>query len=454
MVKHIDTASFRDPSGYVYFENNEPYRVVNASYFEHYNFLKSSGLLQLLIEKKLLIPHVEITQTETEVLIKPDQIPFISYPYEWTFSQLKAAAMLTLQISIIALEHGMVLKDASAFNVQFNNGKPIFIDTLSFEIYKQNEPWIAYMQFCKHFFAPITLLANNIQTTAAMQLAKIDGIELSDAIEILPFKCRFNLGNYLHLYAHFKSIKINNSTLKSTTRTQVSLKNQMQMLKHLQDCIKSKNLQINKTEWSNYYDEEVDRVGYEVEKKKIVDEWLQSLTPNKTWDMGCNAGEYSILAAKYSKLVISTDFDKQALERLLHLTKSKKIQNILPLFFDVANPTPSIGVNNNERLSLLNRIDVDVCLALAIIHHVTITYQVPMYKFLKLIAKSTKYAIVEWIDENDDKVVRINSNPAVNSWRYNHVEFLKSVQKYFIIKQETKVKNGNRILYLLEKINE
>ena len=144
--------SFRDPSGFLFWSNNTLQRFISKSYFPHYDKLMTSGLYESLTKKNLLIPHVEEKNlwSESQKVITP---------YEWSFSQLKDAALLTLKITKEALQYGMILKDASAYNVQFIGAKPIFIDTLSFEIHKEGSPWIAYKQFCEHFLAPLALMA-------------------------------------------------------------------------------------------------------------------------------------------------------------------------------------------------------------------------------------------------------------------------------------------------------
>ncbi len=171
-------SSFRDPSGFLYWKNGELYRQINTVYSEHYEHLMVSGLYDRLAQDKLLIPHEEIERGNNSAyrILKPETVPFISYPYEWCFSELKDAALATLKIQRIALEYGMSLKDASAYNIQFHNGKPVLIDTLSFEKYREGEPWVAYRQFCQHFLAPLALMS--FKDIRLNQLLKIyiDGI--------------------------------------------------------------------------------------------------------------------------------------------------------------------------------------------------------------------------------------------------------------------------------------
>ncbi len=154
----------------------------------------------------LLIKHEEIESEKSTfpnvfLSIRPSQIPFISYPYEWSFSQLKDAALLTLNIQNIALEYNMSLKDASAYNVQFNDGKPIFIDTLSFEKYKANQPWVAYQQFCEHFLAPLVLMSRVDMRLNKLLCTNIDGIPIEIASKLLPITTYFKFGLLAHVHS-------------------------------------------------------------------------------------------------------------------------------------------------------------------------------------------------------------------------------------------------------------
>ncbi len=204
----IENSSFRDNNGFIYYEQDEIFRAIKYSYRENYEHLMKSGLYDYLVKENLLIPHTEDKLKELNgslfKIIKPQKIDFISYPYEWCFFQLKDAALTTLRIQKIALEYGMTLKDSSAYNIQFYSGKPVLIDTLSFEIYKENEPWVAYNQFCKNFLAPLALAA--LCDVRLIQMLKIfiDGIPLDTAKNILRGKALLRFGIFIHIYLHSK----------------------------------------------------------------------------------------------------------------------------------------------------------------------------------------------------------------------------------------------------------
>ncbi|WP_298002565.1 hypothetical protein [Anaerolinea sp.] len=203
----VHRASFRDPSGFVFRRGGRLYRQVNSIYAREYDHLMRSGLYQRLIDRGWLIPHQEVNEDPLDPstcyrVIEPEAIPFISYPYEWCFSQLKDAALLTLAIQKEALQAGMILKDASAYNIQFHRGKPILMDTLSFALYEESAPWVAYRQFCQHFLAPLALMSRVDLRFGRLSTLYMDGIPLDFASRLLPFSTRFDFGLVSHLHLH------------------------------------------------------------------------------------------------------------------------------------------------------------------------------------------------------------------------------------------------------------
>lgn len=208
MKKKILPSSFRDPRGFVYQERGQIYRQINKAHLKDFDYFIKIGLYDLLVKEKLLISHKEITaSSKLYRIIKPKKIPFISYPYEWSFSQLKDAALTTLKIQKIALNYKMSLRDCSAYNIQFLNGKPILIDTLSFEKRVKNTPWAAYKQFCEHFLAPLALIAYKDFRLGQMQKNYIDGIPIDLAASLLPFSSFFKIPILLNIHLHSFSQK-------------------------------------------------------------------------------------------------------------------------------------------------------------------------------------------------------------------------------------------------------
>ena len=183
--------SFRDPAGFVFTRDGVLYRQVNESFRSNFEALSTSGLYDALTERGLLIRHEEVDEAPADpsvaaVVIRPERVPFISYPYEWCPGQLRAGAIATLEAQKVALEHGMTLRDASAYNIQFVGGRPVLIDTLSFEPAVEGRPWVAYRQFCQHFLAPLALTSQVDVRLNQLSRVHIDGIPLDLAAALLP----------------------------------------------------------------------------------------------------------------------------------------------------------------------------------------------------------------------------------------------------------------------------
>jgi len=254
----IVSSSFRDPSGFLFHQNGNLYRQINNSYKEEYDHLINSGLYQYLVEKNFLISHLEVEippliSASAYKVIKHEIIPFISYPYEWCFSQLKHAALTTLEIQKIAMDYGMTLKDCSAYNIQFRGGKPILIDTLSFEKYQEGQIWKPYRQFCQHFFAPLALMSHkDIRLNQLLQIF-IDGIPLDLASKLLPLQTKTKFSMLSHIHAHAKSQKHYEDKVIKVKDFKMPKQSFLGIVESLFSGVKKLKWTPDKTEWSNYY---------------------------------------------------------------------------------------------------------------------------------------------------------------------------------------------------------
>ena len=412
-----DQGSFRDPAGFIFEHEGEIYRCVNLEYKKNYDYLLSSGLYESLVVDNLLIPHQEVLLKGLDYpssykILKPERIPFISYPYEWCFSQLKDAALLVLKIQLKALDHQMTLKDGSAFNVQFYKGKPIFIDTLSFEIYKPNTPWIAYRQFCQHFLAPLALMKYVDPRLSALSKTHIDGIPLDLAAKLLPLRANFSVGIYIHLKLHARySQRYQDNSRKVNEKKHLLDRSIFNLIRFLESTVKSMRLKRIKTDWSHYYQEGISHVDYLEHKEKIVSEWAREVNAENVWDIGSNNGNFSRILAKHSKQVISLESDFICVEDIYNKIKSDKEERILPLSIDLTNPSPGIGWVNEERKAIFQRGGKpDLIVMLAIIHHLSITYNLTFEMIAKWLSVNCKSLIIEFVPKNDEKVKTLLCN--------------------------------------------
>lgn len=485
-------SSFRDPSGNVFTKNGTVYRRINQSYEAHYRRLLESGLYQTLVEQELLVAHDEISaqsEAETQVrkrkptqpnilsdsglhvldhalmqdatnpatlfkVIRPNAVDFISYPYEWCFSELKDAALVTLQIQKLALQHDMTLKDASAFNIQFINGLPVLIDTLSFECWTEGTPWSAYRQFCQHFLAPLALMSYVDPRLNTLFKTNIDGVPLDLAGKLLPKTVWLKPSLVMHLLAHAKAKheqQIASNKVKLQSRfSRASMLGLIESLEASVQALKSPN---SDSMWSQYYannnysDEAMDA------KEAIVTEYILATKPRSVWDLGANTGRFSQIAANFGAQTVSMDFDAICVERNYLNCKSKHQRLILPLVVDLTQPSPSLGWANEERSALEQRGKADVALALAIIHHLAIAKNVPLVHIARYLSQLSRYLIIEFVPKSDSQVAKLLAHRTDIFSQYSQDNFEEQFKTQFEILRQHTISGTKRVVYLMRSKN-
>ena len=451
-MKEIEFSSFRDSTAKVYYENDEVFREFDISRQKDLDHLLNSGLAERLISDNFLIPFEIILKTETKIILRVEKLEFITYPYEWSFSMLKEAALLFLDLQLIALKHGMILKDSTAYNIQFQNNKPIFIDLGSFELYNGSSLWQGYHQFCTHFIAPLALISQCDPTLSNLLRLHIDGIPLKLASKLLPIKSYFN--NLCLIHIHIHSRFINKSTHKNKTHSQFQNSKIQEIIAHLHESISSLYLRGVQTEWSNYYDDDVDKDYLENKKKLISSIFKNKKQVGIVWDLGANTGEFSLLAANYCNFVLSTDIDPLAVDKLYFHIKKYKVDNIIGLIMDICNPPGGVGWENKERKGLLSRIRPNTILALAVVHHLRITNGINIEYLVDFFANNCSQLILEYIPKSDPKVKKILQNREDVFDDYEYEEFMKSFEIKFTIEEiVTIVPSERKLICLMNKSN-
>ncbi len=449
-------SSFRDPSGFMFQKDGILYRQVNKIFKEDFDHFIDSGCYDHLAKNQWLIPHKELTENLSGLgnwykTLKPRQIAFISYPYEWCFDMMKDAALLTLQLAKECISFGLILKDATPYNVQWLDGKPIFIDTLSFERYDSSKPWIAYRQFCENFLSPLLLMYYTAQPLQSILLGYPEGIPLSITRSLLPWRSKFSFHTYLHIHMH-ERLASKSTGKELPEKANFSEKKLLRLLDSLQSLIQSLQWKGKPTTWGNYYEEANERSDYLEQKKNIISTWLIEIPEIKTAiDLGANEGIFSFLLSKKNVQIIATDFDHTAINKLYQRIKKNNEENILPLVIDLANPSPAIGLNNEERISFPERTKVDLALALALVHHLAIGKNIPFEKISELFGNLTNYLIVEFIPKQDEKVQFMLKQKKDIYYDYTEENFIKAFQKYFFILKQQIIADSGRILYLMKK---
>ncbi len=414
--------------------------------------MHDSGLYDSLVKKNFLIQHQEVENVYADAYktIKPERLPFISYPYEWSFGQLKDAALLTLYIQKAALKKGMSLKDASAYNVQFVNGKPVFIDTLSFEVYEEGKPWVAYKQFCQHFLAPIALASMTDIRTLDLLSANIDGIPLDLASALLPRKSKFKFSLATHIHWHAKTQqKYAGKQTNQKAGKGVSKMAMLGLIDNLVNAVKSLKWNPKGTEWGEYYtftnysDSSFD------EKKNLVAAFIDEAKPSTVWDLGANDGTFSSIAALKGIETVAFDIDPIAVEKNYRRVKQDNIP-MLPLQLDLTNPSTGIGWAHEERDSLEQRGKADVVMALAIIHHIAISNNVPLEKVADYLSRLGNHIIIEFVPKEDSQVKILLATREDIFLSYHIDGFEKAFTQFFDIVKKEQVGDSLRTLYLLK----
>jgi hypothetical protein len=446
--------SFRDPSGFLFRQDGVIYRQVNLVYKDDYDHLIDSGLCKALVEDNLLISHEEVG-IEPPVpelaykVIKPEPIPFISYPYEWCFSQLRDAALTTLRIQRKALEFGMSLRDSSAYNIQFQNGKPIFIDTLSFGKYSEGQPWVAYRQFCQHFLAPLALMSYKDIRLSQLLCIHIDGLPLDLTSCLLPWRTRlrFSLLSHIHLHArsqkHFADKPINVGQRRMSRYAFLGI------LNNLESAVKNLKWQPGGTEWADYYQDTNYSLQAFEHKKTIVAGFLDRVKPATVWDLGANVGVFSRLASERGIPTVSFDVDPAAVEKNYLDCVARGDTNILPLVIDLTNPSASIGWENKERMSLRERGPADAVLALALVHHLGISNNVPLSRIAGFLSDICHWLIIEFVPKTDSQVQRLLATREDIFPDYTRQAFEQEFSRYFTIDDSVDIRESQRTLYLM-----
>lgn len=454
-------SSFRDPSGFMYVDRGVLLRQVNHRYKPELQMLENSGLYAELTAEGLLVPHVKEDlklrrSDEAFAILKPEVVPTISYPYEWCFSQLKDAALATLKIQKKALAKNMSLRDASAFNIQFDHGKPILIDTLSFGVYEEGKPWVAYRQFCQHFLAPLALMSKLDVRLSKLSRGYIDGIPLDMASAMLAKVTRFNVGLGMHIHLHGKHQKgtAGEETTNKVPQRTITRNQMLGLIDSLESTVQKLTWAPEGTVWGDYYQHTNYTAGAFDEKKHLVSSFLDKIDPIPTvaWDLGANNGEFSRICTAKGIQTVAWDIDPAAVEQNYLRVKKENEQLMLPLIQDLTNPSPGLGWANKERESLKERGPADVVLALALVHHLAIGNNVPLSDVASYFADLGEWLIIEFVPKEDSQVQRMLTSREDIFDRYTKQDFERDFAEWFETHVSVTVPGTVRTLYLMRRL--
>ena len=452
-------ASFRDPSGTVFAADGVIYRQVNRSYQKQYDQLMQGGLYADLLGRGLLISHEEVGHELLKdpgvyKVLQPRQLRLVSYPYEWSFSQLQDAALLTLDVQRRCLAHDMILKDASAYNVQFLAGKALFIDSLSFERYQPGQAWHAYEQFCQHFLAPLALMSFRDVRLSQLLRVHLDGIPLDLAVALLPRRSWLNFGLGLHLRLHARAqrrYRGAEAPAANARRKRLSKKDLLNIAKDLRSTIAGLRWDYQQTDWAGYYAGDSYQEGGFTSKRQLVSDFIDRANPSCLWDLGANTGVFSRIASQRGIYTVSLDSDPGAVEANYRQARQDKDAFIQPLLIDLSNPSAAIGWANSERDGLRQRCQADCLLALALVHHLAISNNLPLGKIASYFASMAEWLIIEFVPKADKKVQQLLAAREDIFTEYSQSGFERAFAEAYEIVQSAAVEDSARRLYLLRR---
>jgi hypothetical protein len=451
-----DPGSFRDPAGRVWLRDGWAYRGVFSPGAHDYQAARDRGILGQLIQNGLLTPHEEIEVPPGDAsgivyCLRQRKIPLISYPWEWPFSMLQDAALLHLDLMEQLIPEGFWLRDASAFNVQFDGRRLVLIDTLSIGRRPPQSPWVAYQQFCSHFLGPLALAAFCDIRLLALWREFLDGVPLDLAVHLLPSLKWYHPGLFFHLTLHSRFIKryAGKEGFESRAGRWTRLSNSS-----LLGLIHSLRRAVSRLQWSGkaefwrdyqkfrpYQEKDLTR------KKEYVQEVVRRIKPGTVWDLGGNVGEFSLIAAAEGAFVVSIDSDPSCTEYLYQVRKKEpSLGKVLPLTMNLANPSPGLGWDSRERVSLHDRGPADLVLVLALVHHLVLSSQVPLPLVAEWLSRISGYLLVEFVPPNDPMARRLLSSGTLHH-QYSRELFEESFRRFFDFTDKVQLEN-ERILFL------
>jgi hypothetical protein len=452
-------ASFRDPAGFIFARDGVLYRQVNLAGRADYDLLMSSGLYETLVRQGDLIPHEDVDPAvsidgRASAVVRPARVGFISYPYEWCFSQLKDAALLTLRLQKAAVQHGMSLKDATAYNVAFDGGRAVWIDTLSFERLTPGKPWIAYRQFCQFFLAPLAAISYVDVRLLQLLRAYLDGIPLDLVSRLLPASTRLRPGLLTHIHLQATAERKMAGRVPSPDRhngATMSATASAGILDSLERTVQGLTWRPDKTTWGDYYEATNYTDSAFSHKREIVSEAIDRVAPSTLWDVGANDGTFSRIGSERGIPTVAFDVDPVAVEKNYRRVRDTHEQHLLPLMLDLTNPSPGSGWAHEERESFADRGPADLVLALALVHHLAIAHNVPLSRVAEFFARIARALVIEFVPKEDSQLQRMLATRVDIFDQYTRAGFEAAFSPWFTFEHAWPVRDAERVIYLMRK---
>lgn len=456
--------SFRDPAGRVFDHEGRILRTVAKAGALAFEAARASGFLDRLVADERLVPF-DMLQTpapaelfaDAEYILEHPRLEIISHPYEWCFGQLRAAALLHLDIALDALGCGLTLSDASAYNIQFTGYRPIFIDHLSFRPYREGEFWLAHRQFCEQFLNPLLLRAELGIPHNAWYRGTLEGIPTEQIARLLPRRARLSLRMNAHV---FLPARYQRGTQSEAVRAAAGprpgrglpRRGYEGLLRQLRNWIAGLTPKdAAPSVWSDYAEDNTYADTETGAKRCLVAEFAARRRPALLLDLGCNSGVFAETAlAAGAGAAVGFDFDQHALEKA-HARSVGKALPFLPLFLDAANPSPSQGWAQAERAGFDERARGDAVSALAFLHHLAIGKNIPLEQCIAWIVGRAPVGLLEFVPKSDPTVQSMLRHREDIFEDYSEEAFAACLARHASVVQRTQVSAQGRAIYEFER---
>jgi SAM-dependent methyltransferase len=452
----LEPGSFRDPESRVFYAGDDVYRALSADGLSDFEALEATGLLDddrvVRTERAADTPSLQgLLVHEPAAVLRHERIPFVSYPYEWTFSMLKDAALLQLDLLLASLEHDLVLKDSTPYNVQFKGAKPTFVDIGSFERRREGEPWVAYRQFCMLYLYPLLLQSAKGVPFHPWLRGSIDGIRPGEMRRLMSFRDRFRKGVFTNVFLH---AKLEERYADKPAQVKQEVKRVFKKELFVANVRKMRKL-VERLTWDppeGVWTAYGERNSYTDDDARRKDEFVREVANSRdwklVWDIGCNNGRYSRIAAEGARNVVSVDADQGPVELLYRDLRGEAGEQILTLTMNLADPSPGLGWRGLERKALPERGKPDLVLALALVHHVAISANVPVKEFVDWLASLGSALVIEFPTREDPMVKQLLAPKRDGLHPDYELEFFeRTLKDAFEVERSERLESGTRVLY-------
>jgi len=454
-----DAGSFRDPSSRVWRDGEHIRRGLDETAAADFEKTATSKFFTKAITAGQIVATEKVDATGPDgrtwaAVLEHECVPVITYPHEWSFSMLQDAALLTLRLVRAAIDEDITTKDATAYNVQFIGARPVFIDVPSFEPYRSGEAWWGYRQFCQMFLFPLMFTAYKDLPHQPWMRGAVDGITPEQARRVLEGRRAGHKGFLSHVWLHAKAdarfTDGSADTVSDMKKAGYKKELYVATIDRLIKLVEGLEWDRSESTWGDYSQ----RGHYQSKELLLKGDFVRSVAGqahrSQVWDIGANDGMFSRIAAEHSDTVLAMDADDLVVDRLYRALRADGTTGIVPMYMNFADPSPGIGWNGTERPPLPSRSQPDLVLALAVIHHLALTHNVPTSAILDNFVSLDSEIVLEIPTENDQMVKTLLRHKRAGTHDAYTLDAIEAqIGDRFDVRSREELPGGSRVIFHL-----